>query len=754
MEIGDDDIKSPQEYLEQVSQFLDDKYHRVSIKNISNIYVFNKLNTSFGLNTIENDQVSNARKSITLLINRLRYSGYFSKINLRSYTYKRTIIFSLDLELNNILTEIEFINTQNLLIPKEELDLFTYELIGYPTSLTQLKLLSQKIKHWYFCRGFRWIEININTQNNNICKIYYLIIEGVLDKITYKLCPLVGHDIDTATPLHRFVPTDFVNSILKRYLEIGAMPTFFNIEKAMHTLKDTRFFYNFYYDVDFNRINQNIEIIIYFVPYRDYEIQATLDKIIQKMSVTNIYEERINELINDIYIRHSRLSLNKLFLTSNYDIQSINKLIFRYIYGNENKYILNKVLMNFDIQNSLYNIELGLDENFHLNQYHSQIYFFEDLRYLKTNLDFINFTFKERDSSSEYDLSYDTPLNINKKVFFPLATRIFDNITKVKSENHIFKLHNTVSNKRIIKSYYEFRKQGVDFLFKRKFKDTKNLNSTLGLRISSYNQINFLRNHLLLSLAKKKFIFPKYFLQEHLYKLKLNFIDKKEIFKSIVQNFKLWNFRIQFPFIDDLYHPTTGHFTQADFLQLQPNRKLLHCSKQLLHDNTYTLLFFKHISYFRSRPRFPQSPYHLILFKLFYSKLYGQNTLYSLPDRLRYQRLETRDSGYKTIMNIRNYFSEYLIEYHLRISQYTNPVFSIKFFTDSPLFEEYPFPHVQGEFFYSNRLDLFPVSSGIYFSLGWEFRTIIAQIPAIRVELIQEVPGKVKICLRAIPYLY
>ena len=78
----------------------------------------------------------------------------------------------------------------------------------------------------------------------------------------------------------------------------------------------------------------------------------------------------------------------------------------------------------------------------------------------------------------------------------------------------------------------------------------------------------------------------------------------------------------------------------------------------------------------------------------------------------------------------------------------------IKWIQDSPLLEEYPFPHIQGELFYSKRLYLSPLSSGRYIGIAWEFRTMIAQIPPIRLEFAQQIPGRGRLYLRVIPYLY
>nr|YP_010336876.1 hypothetical protein MW559_pgp010 [Stylonema alsidii]UNJ15282.1 hypothetical protein [Stylonema alsidii] len=745
------EVNTTTEYLEKLNNILNDKIHSITLENISDFYTFRKLNSSFGFSLLENNQTNHARKSIISLINKLRLSGYFSQIHLESKTYKNTIIFFLELKLNPILNEIEFTNTQSLLIDHQKLKLYSYNLIGYPNSLTQLKLLSHQIKHWYKCRGYQWVHVKIYDQEFSTSnKVYYDIIEGILDRITYKICPLIGHEINKNVALERFIPIDLVNEILYTHLKNGQPPTLFNIEKAMLALKDTRFFYNFYYDVNFIHLTKNIELIIHFVPYRDHEIQAIIDKIIQKISLTHLYEKRIEELIKKDYLPKHNLYKTSLFLSQDLQINSIDNLTNRYIYGIKNQYTAENMLLNFNIQNLLYDIELGLDENFHLNQYHSQIYFFENLHYFRHNFDFINFTFQEKNTSSQFDFSYDSPLNVNKKLWNLLATRIFNNLTLVKSENHQFTFNNIISKKRLIKHTSEFKRKGIDFVFQRKFIRKENISSILGSRIISYANLNYKRSNLLFNLLKEKYSTLK---QDFIF-LEKNFINKKEYFKFIIQKFKIWNFRIQWPHIDNLYHPTIGYFTQFDFVQLRPDLNLINSTEKITQNRTYDLIFFKHISYFRNRPLYPSSPYHLMLFKIFVGQFYGQSTLFSLPDRLRYQKLQTRQAGYFPNEKNKNSLGEYLIEYHFRLSKYTNPVLSLKLLHDSTLFEEYPFPHVQGEFFYSNRLDLFPVSSGKYLSIGWEFRTMISQIPPIRIEFIQEIPGKGKIYLRVIPYLY
>lgn len=742
-------IYNRKKYLEHLNELLEHKIHSVVLKNISNQYLYNQLNPAFRFDSLESASKSKIRQSLAFLIRKLKKSGYFSNVSIKSSTNQKTIIFYLELHLNPILTEIEFIGTQNLLIPKEELQEFSKDLIGYPNSLTQLNLVRAKIKHWYKCRGYHWVHIHSFTHGEAQSKIYFEITEGILKDITYKLCPLLGHEIDSNVPLNKFIPVNFIDAILLNYIKKGTLPNILNIEKAMHALKDTRFFYNFYYDINFIPKTNSIELIIHFVPYRDNELQTIINKSIKQIDKTNPYETRIQNLINLISPGKNSIYLSNLFLDTDFDIKSTDVLAQCYIYGIENNSYLDKYILNFDIQNSRYDIELGLDENFHLNQYHSEIYFFENLRYLRHDYDFINFTFKEKDYNSQFDFSYDMPLNIEKRVFLPLATRLFENITLVKSEEQVFQFNDIISKKTLIKNTAEFKRRGIDFLFKRKFFYGENLTATVGTRIISYSNINFYRNLFFHTIYKNKLslFFPQY--KNSFYG---NFLEKKEQIKSILQKFTIYNFRVQLPFVDDLYHPTTGNFTQLDSIQLQPHLNLNRKINFLQQTNN--LYFFKNITYLRTRPKYEYSPYHLVIFKIFIGKITGPKIFFSLPDRLRYQRLETRQTGYLPIQRASNSLNEYLFEYHLRISKYTNPVISLKFFKDSPLLEEYPFPHIQGEFFYSHRLDLYPMSSGNYLGLGWEFRTMIPQIPVIRIEFIQKIPGKGKICLRVIPYLY
>lgn len=433
--------------IQQLNEILDENTHYVLLQNINNQYIFNKLNPFFAFSSMENVQITNIRQCLASLINTLRISGYFSKVNLTYRTNQKTITFYLELKLNNILTEVEFQETQNLLIPKENLEEFASKLIGYPNSLTQLNLLSEKIKHWYSCRGYTWVHVKNFNYNNKLSKVYFKITEGILEKLTYKICPLVDHEIEKLTPLDKFIPTNFVDEIMSVYLTKGSLPTLFNVEKAMRILKDTRFFYNFYYDVNFVSDTRAIEIIIHFVPYRDNEIRAALDKIIKKIDLMNLHEKKLQNLFHKVFISKSQDSLSDLFLDTDLNIVSSTNLVNRYIYGADYNYALDSILLNFDVQNSLYDIELGLDENFELHQHHSEIYLFQNLHYLKNKCHFSNFTFREKDYISQYDFSYDTPLNVNKKTFVPLTTRIFDNLTMVKSGDQRFLFNNKVHKK-------------------------------------------------------------------------------------------------------------------------------------------------------------------------------------------------------------------------------------------------------------------------------------------------------------------
>ena len=609
--------------IQDLDEILSETTHSIYIANISNSYLFNKLDSVFNFKGIELIQVPRVRREIASLVNRLKFSGYFSQIRLFYNTHKNTIIFTLELQLNPILNKIEFLNVDNLLIPVEDLQELSAEQIGYPKSFHQLTLLTKNIQHWYACRGYNWIHIKVMGDSVNPGEIVFQIQEGILDKITYKLCPLVNHEISKKTNINKFIPTNFIDEILDLYLKRGRMPTLYNIEKAMHAIKETRFFYNSYYDVKFPTVTDKIELIIHFVPYRDNETHTIIEKIIKKISPINQTEEEIQNLVN--YLLQKNSKIQNLIINQFTPYLSFHKLAQKYIYSEKLLTLFDHMFLSLDNKTML-DSELGVDENNELYQHHSKIYFFHSLRYLGQKYNFTTFTLNENDHTSQYNFSYDIPLAVNKSTISPLATRIFDNVTLVKPEELGLFLNKLVRNKRFLNSPCELQRTGIELFYKRKFSGGVNLSSTIATRLIFYDNLFFQREHLLLNYLRQKISFYSQMSEKTsllLSRLKQNFTFRKNLKNLILQDFKIWSLRIQLPCLDDLYHPTIGHFTQVDFLQFRSNLDLIKIKNSTPNSQRIELYFLKHVSYFRNRPKYSNSPYHFLFFKIFIGKLFG-----------------------------------------------------------------------------------------------------------------------------------
>lgn len=728
--------------LLQLQKIINNRIYSIYISNINNIYLYQKLNSDFHFTDILKTKPTNIKSTLNNLSYKLRFSGYFSKVNLFFHTEEKTLIFSLELEINPILYSIEFLDTDKLLISNEALCELASKQIGYPKSLNQLSTLTKNIIHWYNCRGYKWISaITFDQENHH--HAYIKVTEKFIKKITYNLYPLINHEIPKDIPEDKLLPFNLINYLANIFFKINTRPNILKIEKAMHILKETRFFYNFYYDIKTSPESSNVEIIICFIPYTDNQVYANIEKILKKLGSIPQEDIYIENLIHLVLKDSSKLHSYQQPVSSN----TYKNLSTLYLYNFDKSYNSNNILIDIESYTPLLQRDLGINEKFELYQYHSKIYFFQESRHLGFKYDFVNFTYKEEDHVSQYDFSYNIPINIDKPIFLPIATRIFDNLTLIKNQNQKFSFNALMQTKKTFSSTVEIRRKGVELFFKKKFKYYENnISSTLTTRNINYKTLNFKRNHLLFHHLRKSLKITKNSVLN-------NFKTPKEIKKMICQKFYIFNFRIQLPKVDDWFHPTTGDFLQVDFLQFRPNYKIISTSYT---SQAYTneMYFLKYIKYLRTRPKDQYSAYHMILWKIFIGNLSGKKTLYSLPDRLRYQKYTAVNVGYSEISKEPNHLSEYLFEYHFRMFYYTNPVIFIKFLKDSPLFEEYPFPHIQGELFYSKRLNLSNLSTGKYIGIGWEFRTIIPQIPPIRIEFIPQLAGKDKISIRVIPYLY
>nr|YP_010338596.1 hypothetical protein MW432_pgp035 [Rhodaphanes brevistipitata]UNJ18546.1 hypothetical protein [Rhodaphanes brevistipitata] len=736
--------------LKQAEQFIKDKTHITHINNINNIYLYNKLDSIFSFSSIAKIKPKRVKNKINDLIIKLRISGYFSRIHFSYNTSGQTVIFSLHLKLNPVLSKIQFLDIRQLMIPAQELQDYSSYLVGYPKSLTQLHLITEKIKNWYSAKGYEWIAVHTLELNPNNPEVHLFIREGIIDKIYYILFPLINQNIPEETSTKSYIPSELVTEIIQDYIPKQQMPNRFDIEKAMYALRNSNFFYNFYYDIKFSENVGKVEISIHFVPYRDTVNHLETDKIIKKVSPYS----KLEKLLQGFYENTSKHGLKHFWnqfgtITTHNKLISENKLSLKYIYGIKEKLTTIYTFFNVDVQNASPKLNFAVDENFNLHEYHSKIYFMHSNRYLGSRYDFLDFIFKQENRDSEYDLSYNAPLVLYKKGFSPLSIRIFHNKNNINFYNKENSLSNFAYKKNFFLNSYELNRKGIDFYFKRHLlPNGKIISIILANRHIYYENFNFNRNQLFFTQLKLKSLNYVLYSKNKIFK---NCIPKQEIRQLIHQNFQIWNLRWQFPYMDNWYHPTKGIFIQVDYLQFYPLNEIIKKMKNIKKMNQ--LFVLKLIHYLRSLPKYPYSPYHLIISKIFVAKLTGPQLIYSIPDILRSYKYKI-DKHHPPDWISKSNFSEYLIEYHFRVSKYTNPVFSLKVFQYSPLLEEYPVPHVQGELFYSNRLNLLNLSTGKYIGLGWEIRTMISQIPPIRVEIIKKLPGKSKIYLRVIPYLY
>nr|YP_010336283.1 hypothetical protein MW609_pgp010 [Chroodactylon ornatum]UNJ14689.1 hypothetical protein [Chroodactylon ornatum] len=745
-EISTDDSSS---IISEINHLLNQKHNIISIQNISNTYLFNQLNTTFNFTKVTQNPPNNFRLALLSLVNTLQVSGYFSLINLTYNTYKNNAIFHLNLQVNPILDEIEFSEIQNLLISTQTLNTYSHQLVGYPKSLTQLNLLADRIKHWYSCRGYKWIHVQTQNENPKSNKVDIKIKENLLTKVIYKVSPLVQHQINSETLLHNFIPIEFCNEILAPYLKIGRIPNLHAIENAMRILKSTHFFYNSYYDINFTKDKSALEILLHFVPYRDNNINASIDKSIVKLDAINLSEKKFATLVNQFIPHIPNLNPNGI---SQNNQPSPFFLLNQYIYSQVNKVFPKEFFFNSLIQSYLWDENLGVDENHDFHRQHCQIDCDYNLRYLGPDYAYCYFNYSEKDFIAQYNFSYDNAISLKKKTSLPSTIYLFNNLTFVEFIDTFSKLKKQISQKYILLNNLEIKRDGIELYWKRKFNNGIDFTSTMGNRQIMYTHLNFKRN-----------LSSFYFLKNQFTSLIINkiatcknsrFNFAKEISRTISQNFNMYTFNFQLPFVDDIYHPTNGNFTQINFMQFAPNSNLREKYAFLGNTVTNTLYFFKHITYLRTRPVYSTSGYHMFLFKVFLGKINSNDISFCLSDRIKYQKYILEYSQVPQFNKLSPYFYEFLTEYHSRLFPYTNPIVFVKILKDSPLLEEYPFPHIQGELFYSNRLNLSTLSSGNYIGVGWEFRTMIAKIPPIRLEFIHSFNGKNILSLRVIPYLY
>nr|YP_007878285.1 conserved hypothetical plastid protein [Calliarthron tuberculosum]AGA63896.1 conserved hypothetical plastid protein [Calliarthron tuberculosum] len=192
---------------------------------------------------------------ISIIIKKLKYSGFFKKINLFHVSGNQEKCLIIQVVTNPIIRMIKISNINKLKISEKDLVNILKIQIGYPRNLVLIDNIIKEIEFWYFIRGYRWSKINYYIHNNN--KLILNIREGQIDEIQFKC-------INNNNKHYK----QGLQKLLLNELQVfpGQILNYCHIETGIEKLKSQKILLNCNYIIQYNN-NYNLKIILkYRIP--------------------------------------------------------------------------------------------------------------------------------------------------------------------------------------------------------------------------------------------------------------------------------------------------------------------------------------------------------------------------------------------------------------------------------------------------------------------------------------------------------
>nr|YP_010337051.1 hypothetical protein MW574_pgp031 [Madagascaria erythrocladioides]UNJ16636.1 hypothetical protein [Madagascaria erythrocladioides] len=157
------------------------------IQGIANKNFENKIRYSFNLINLEKSEGEISKQEINALITKIKLSGFFTKVQLKSEIINKTQIITINCTPQPILTEVCFTNNKSLLVSEKILKQIFVEQIGEPKNFKSIHQAINKIYKWYYDNGFQWVQIKVTEQVKSPQTIHISIFEGQIDSVQFKL---------------------------------------------------------------------------------------------------------------------------------------------------------------------------------------------------------------------------------------------------------------------------------------------------------------------------------------------------------------------------------------------------------------------------------------------------------------------------------------------------------------------------------------------------------------------------------------
>nr|YP_009660669.1 conserved hypothetical plastid protein [Corallina chilensis]QCS25617.1 conserved hypothetical plastid protein [Corallina chilensis] len=236
-------------------QLIKKNIKRILIQGINNHYLKDKLFKNLSLYYFFNFKNKLKIGTINAVIKKLKYSGFFKKIQLSYTSINKKPCLIIEVFTNPIIKRIKVNNIDKLNILEKDLIYILKKQIGYPKNLKLLNEITKDLDTWYYARGYRWSKASydMNSENNYVINIK----EGQIDEIQLEC---INHS-------NKYYKSD-LQQILLRELQLirGQALNYHNLETGIKKLKTRQILLSCNYKIHYTK-NHTLKIILkYRIP--------------------------------------------------------------------------------------------------------------------------------------------------------------------------------------------------------------------------------------------------------------------------------------------------------------------------------------------------------------------------------------------------------------------------------------------------------------------------------------------------------
>lgn len=194
----------------------------------------------FAIDELEQSDQEIGQQEINKLLTRMKTSGYFYSINIKSKIIKRQQTVTIECQSMYPLKYINIKKNKHLIIPEKIIYNLFNQQIGKPQNFRLINEALKNIYKWYYEKGYQWVNIQV-TQNDKQ-SIEIEINEGIINSIHFKF---IGQTEESTTK------NELILNTIRNFLDIKEKTrlNYNDIEAKLNELKQKQAFENCDYTV-------------------------------------------------------------------------------------------------------------------------------------------------------------------------------------------------------------------------------------------------------------------------------------------------------------------------------------------------------------------------------------------------------------------------------------------------------------------------------------------------------------------------